>query len=52
MSTLTICGELFNGLNFQCLESVSRKFFQEIVIININDINSTSIVKKLREVQR
>jgi hypothetical protein len=48
MSTLTICGELFNGLNFQCLESVSRKFFQEIVIININDINTTSIVKEIQ----
>ena len=42
-----VCGELFKGLDFKCLESVSRKFFQEIVIINYNHIDTATIVKKI-----
>ena len=42
-----VCGELFKGLDFKCLDTVSRKFFQEIVIINYNDIDASSVVKKI-----
>lgn len=42
-----VCGELFKGLDFKCLDTVSRKFFQEIVIINYNDIDSSSVVKRI-----
>jgi hypothetical protein len=42
-----VCGELFKGLDFKCLDTISRKYFQEIVIINYNDIDATSIVKTI-----
>ncbi len=40
-----ICALLTNGFDFSCVEEYARKYYQEIVVINSDDIDSTTVVK-------
>jgi len=43
----SICALLDKGLDFSCLTDVARKYYQEMVIINTSDIDSTTVVKTI-----
>ena len=41
MANTSICAELTNGLDLSCVRSLPKKYYQEAVIINFNDIDRT-----------
>lgn len=44
MANTSICAELANGLDLSCVRSLPKKYYQEAVIINFNDIDRTASV--------
>lgn len=40
----TICAELTDGFDLSCLRDIPKKYIQELVLININDIDRTASV--------
>ena len=44
MANTSICAELTNGLDLSCVRSLPKKYYQEAVIINFNDIDRTASV--------
>ena len=42
MANTSICAELTNGLDLSCVRSLPKKYYQEAVIINFNDIDRTA----------
>lgn len=41
MANTVICAELQDGLNLACARNLVKKYFQEAVLINLNDIDRT-----------
>ena len=44
MANIAICAELDGEVNLSCIRTLVKKYFQEIVIINFNDIDRTASV--------
>ena len=44
MANTAICAELTGEVDLSCIRSLVKKYFQEIVIINFNDIDRTASV--------
>lgn len=44
MANLSICAELKNGLDLSCVRNLPKKYYQEAVIINFNDVDRTASV--------
>ena len=44
MANTAICAELTGAVDLSCIRSLVKKYFQEIVIINFNDIDRTASV--------
>lgn len=42
MANTTICAELDGEIDLSCTRSLIKKYFQEVVIINFNDIDKTA----------
>lgn len=43
----SICAILENSLDFSCLTTVTRKYYQEMVVINASDLDTTTVVKNV-----
>lgn len=44
MANTSICAEIEGDIDLSCLRDTPKKYFQEVVIININDIDRTASV--------
>lgn len=44
MANISICAKVKAGKDFSCVTNLTRKYYQQIVIINQSDIDTTSIV--------
>lgn len=44
MANTSICAEIEGDIDLSCLRDIPKKYFQEVVIININDIDRTASV--------
>ena len=44
MANTAICAELDGVVDLSCIRTLVKKYFQEIVIINFNDIDRTASV--------
>jgi len=44
MANTAICAEIDGEIDLSCIRNLSKKYFQEVVIINYNDIDKTASV--------
>ena len=44
MANTIVCAELTGAINYSCVRNFPKKYFQEAVIINLNDIDRTTSV--------
>ena len=42
-----VCALLTSGFDFSCPDSLARKYYQEMVVINADDIDTTSVNKNI-----
>jgi hypothetical protein len=47
MAEISICGTLGQGLDQACVTGLVKKYYQQFVVINHNDINKSSIIYSL-----
>jgi len=47
MAISSICATLNNGLDFTCISNNPRKYYQQLVLINSTDIDTTTIIKQI-----
>ena len=47
MANVPICAELTGEIDLSCIRSLVKKYFQEVVVINFNDIDEKEEYKKI-----